>query len=346
MIDQFKLLGMTALLTGLIWVAADRLVTEEVSVPASFRISAIGPAGDTLLTPSAEVSLYQLRVVGPRKAVAALQTASPLSIRLQAPEPPAEFQSGQISLSLRDLLEEQWHEYRNINVIGVVPPRMSVHFDRVVTRDVPVVLQRLTLAYEVRPAPQPATVRVRMRASVLAEIAPNDQVPAIDISADAERLFREQSPGQAATVLVPVDPRPFGPDASVNPRAVEVRGTVTAQRTTAEIPTVPILLALSFANLGKPFRAVTRDGSELVTQTIKVTGPTEDVDRLVRGETRAFGIIQLKDSHFAELDVFKPLTPEFQLPPHIELAGKPAPIELKLTDPSRQPVEESGNGAP
>lgn len=347
MIEQLKLLSMTALLTALIWIAADRLVTEEVGIPVTFRITSAGPSSDMLVAPASDRSTYQLRVVGPRKAVAALEAAAPLAIRLQVPPPEADFTFGPLTLQLRDLLKEQWAvEYPSIAVLGVTPSQMTVNFDRMVQRDVSVTVQRLSLAYDVRPQPQPSSVKVRLRASVLSEIAQGDQLPALDVSTDAEKLLREQPAGQSATVLVTLDPKPFGPDATLTPRSVEIRGTVTAQRTTAEVPTVPVLLAVSFANLGRPLRAVTREGGELVTQTIKVTGPTEDVGRLLRGETRAYGILQLKDEHFAELDVFRPLTPEFQLPPGVELAERPAPVEIKLIDPSRERPQPDGKTTP
>jgi hypothetical protein len=107
---------------------------------------------------------------------------------------------------------------------------------------------------------------------------------------------------------------------------------VRADRTTEEIPTVPIKLVVTFANLAKPYRAVARDGTTLtlVTQTVKVAGPTEDVSRLLRGETRAYGFIQLKEADLEVLGVFKAWTPAFHLPPNIELAEPPEPIEFKL----------------
>jgi len=68
----------------------------------------------------------------------------------------------------------------------------------------------------------------------------------------------------------------------------------------------------------------------LVTQTITVTGPTNEVSRLLRGETRAFGLIQLKEDDFERMDVFKLVTPDYHLPNGVELAEEPPPIEFKL----------------
>jgi hypothetical protein len=180
-----------------------------------------------------------------------------------------------------------------------------------------------------------------MRESHVRQAFPGGQLPPMDVSAAAEKLLADQPVGQNVVVRVPLDALAYGPDAALSPSAVDVRCTITAARSTAEIPTVPILLAVSFNNLGRPVRAVGRNQGELVTQTIKVTGPAEDVARLLRGETRAYGVIHLKDEHLAELDVFKPFTPDFQLPLGVELATKPRPIELKLVDAAKPTKDEA-----
>ena len=108
------------------------------------------------------------------------------------------------------------------------------------------------------------------------------------------------------------------------------------------MPTVPVLVAMSFANLEKRVRAVTRDGSPLtlVTQTVTVTGMTDDVMRLVRGETRAYGVVQLREDDLQQLGVLKLATPEYHLPKGIELVGEASSIEFQLipvTDTAKPP---------
>jgi hypothetical protein len=63
---------------------------------------------------------------------------------------------------------------------------------------------------------------------------------------------------------------------------------------------------------------------------IAVGGAPEDVSRLSRGETRAYGVIQIKEDDLAELGVLKLATPEYHLPKGVELAEPPPPIEFQL----------------
>ncbi len=118
--------------------------------------------------------------------------------------------------------------------------------------------------------------------------------------------------------------------------------TVQDQRTTALIPTVPVKPVVSFSNLDKPLVAQSSDGTPLTVETIsiRVSGPTEEVAKLQRGDSRAYGFIQIKESDLQELNVLKAWPTDFVLPPHIELAETPAPIEFKLIErvPSKMPT--------
>ncbi len=331
--EQVKLLSMTVILAVLIWASADSLVNEAVSIPASFEpVPAAG--SNMLITTQPTSEVYELQISGPRKAVEDVQALAPLQVRFNVVEQP----TGPTVLhldraTLKRQMAEKWNEFRKLTVVSVVPETLPVLIDHWITEDVDVVVKRLGLAYEVEPQLQRTTVKVRMRETRLREW-PAGQPLQIDITADAERLLRDQPAGQSLTIPVTLDARAFGPEAELTPSTIEVTATLKAQRRTARIPTIPILVAVSFANLEKSYRPVGRDGASLslVTQTISVTGPTDAVTRLERGTTRAYGIIQLKEDDLQQLDTLKLITPEYHLPQGIELAEEPPPIEFKLID--------------
>lgn len=333
--EQVKLLSTTVFLTVLIWASADSLVNEAVTVTATFEIVPEAGASDMILEVSAPDEPFELQISGPRRVVEDVQAESPLKIRLHVPER----RTGPDTIRLdRGMLKrelvEQSDEFRKLTIVSINPDSIPVIIDRSIERDVSLVLRRLSLAYDVEPQLNPASIKVRMRES-LANLLPPGQPLQIDMAADVERHLREKPSGLSATVeiLVPIANETYGADAEATPGTVEVTATVQAQRSTEVIPTVPILVAVSFANLERPYRAVTREGSplSLVTQTITVTGPTDEVSKLVRGTTRAFGIIHLKEGDVEALDVVKLMTPEYRLPPGVKLAEEPPPIEFKLT---------------
>lgn len=332
--EQIKLISMTVVLTVLIWAGADSLVNETTTVPVYVEIIPPASAPDMVVDTKGSPGPFDLEVSGPRRVIEDIRTLSPLRLRLSIDERP----TGDASIrpdrtALRAAVAVLGSEFGKLSVISLQPNTLDVVVDHMVTRDVRLQSRTLTLQYDIEPRLDPGMVVIRMRESV-AMSNPSGDNPVLDIGPELERLLKDQPIGHRTTVAVPVDVRGFGPDAVANPKVVEVTATVRAGRTTADIPTVPILLAVSFANLERTLQPVTRDGTPmvLVTRTITVTGLHDDVARLQRGETRAQGIIQLKQEDLEDTGSLKLATPEYSLPPGIELAADPSPIEFKLID--------------
>ena len=329
--EQVKLLSMTALLTVLIWASADSLVNETVSITVSFTpVPAAAP--DMIITAQPMSKFHEIEISGPRKIVEDLQSQPPLQIRLPITDRPTGTTVIPLDRAMiKRELAEQVRDFGKLTIASVQPETLPVVVDHWVLRDVDLVLNRLTLAYDVEPQLSPATAVVKMHESQLGSF-PDRQHLQLDISADVERLLKDRPRGERVTIPLTLDARTFGPGARLTPGTVDATLTLKAQRRTEDIPTVPILFAVSFANLEKPYRAVARDGTplSLVTRTITVTGPTEEVARLVRGVTRAYGIIQLKEDDLEQVGTLKLMTPEYHLPRGIELTEEPSPIEFKL----------------
>lgn len=327
---QVKLFSMTAVLTLLIWASADSLVNEAATVAVAFELTP--GAADMLVEPAEALALFDLQISGPRSDIKDLLDQAPLRVRLRIPDRP----TGPADLPLdrrylKQQLAEQYREFRKLAVVSVHPDTLPVQVDHWTTRRIDLDLRRTTLSYEVEPQLDRTSVTVRMRESgPLSQ--PGTDALRIDISGEVERLLKGQPQGENLRIPLTLDASRFGRGATLDPGIVHVSATLKAQRRLVEIPTVPILLAVSFANLEQPLRPVTRDGTPLtlVAPSITVTGPIEDVARLERRTTRAFGIIRLKQDDLDDLGAIKLITPEYHLPPNITLAADPPPIEFKL----------------
>jgi len=332
--EQAKLLSMSAVLTGLIWAAADSLVNDTVVVRVRFEIVAREPEEALVeLDRQVETELYELQIVGPRKLVEKVQVLEPLTLKLRV----GGFPTGKTLLPLeRTMLKrafsEQFTEFARLHIVAIHPEALPIVVDRLVSTEVDLVLRRLTLAYDDAPQPRHPVASLRLRESAFEQLRASGENLQLDLSVEAERLLRSRPTGQPTSVTVPLDTRPFGRDAALTPDRMEVTATLKSDRETVEVPTVPIKPVVSFANLSKPLLAVGRDETPLtlVTQTIRVTGPADAVGRLLRGETKAYGFIQFKEADLEQLGAFRAWTPEFQLPAGVELAEPPTPIELKL----------------
>lgn len=348
MIDTMKLLGVTVVLTVLIWTAADSLVNETALIAVAIEPVPADSDSELLLRLEPPNRSFELQLTGPRRAIEAIQSGTLPRLKVAVPEN-LKTRIGPASLpvdleSIKRQLSDASREYRRLSLLAIQPPDLPLVVDRRIRKDLAVTAERLTLSYEARPVIQPQKVTVILRESRLAELTASNQMQPIDISVDLERSLRERIPGEPVSVLVQLDSKPYGPDAELIPRAVEVIATLQTARTTAEITAVPIRVATSFSNLQRPVRAVTPDGNPLtlVTQRITVAGPTEDVGKLLRGETRAFGFVHLKDADFEQLGVVRSYMPEFQLPRGLELVGQPESVEFRLVDANDPSLRREG----
>lgn len=330
---------MTALLTVLIWAAADSLVREVGAIEVALKPVPMQPSMIVDLDPQA----YSVRVQfsGPRRFVESIRDRGPLTLQLPIPDQP----TGNVTVSLNPLdvrrqLAERWTEFDRMSVTSVQPDSVPILIDHYRKEEVQLVIKKSTLAFEAEPRLQRASATARLRDSFLNMLAP-DQALQYDLTPDLERMLKDQPIGQTVTLSIPLDAKRIGPNVELTPSSVEVTVTIKADRVTESVPTVPVLVTMSFANLGRPIRAANRDGApqSLVTLTIKVRGLASDVQKLMRGETRAYGMIHLKEDDLQQLNTVKLLVPDFHLPPGIELAEEPPPVELQLL-PVSEPTPE------
>jgi len=324
--EQLKLLSMTGVVTVLIWAAADSLVHDTITVGVEFHVVPAIGSHNMVVNPVDKLQPFYVQLAGPRRMVEQAQAASPLSVRLQVPDQP----TGEAYIPLKNAMDEQWREFSELTVVSVNPPRFPVYVDHSLTRELQLELKEdLGLQYDVKPQLDRSIVSVEMLQSHFNEYEALGKP--LRIAVDPEQLLEDQPPGQAVEVPLTLVPSDWGfpEEATFTPSAITVSATVKADRVTREIGTVPILLAVSFANFGRSLRAVPPDGGILVTRTITVTGPAHQVERMSMGE-RPIGIIRLKEEHLEMAGTQLTFVPEFQLPPGVELAKDPEPVVLTL----------------
>ena len=163
--EQVKLLSMTVVLAVLVWAAADSLVNEAVSIGITFEMTpsaATPPSMIKVIEP--EGGSFELEISGPRRIVEDVQSQAPLRARLRIPDRPTG--SAVVPLnkeSLKSELAEQFNEFGRLTVVAVHPPTLAIRVDHLVSKEVEIRLERLTLPYEVPPQLKRASTTVRMR---------------------------------------------------------------------------------------------------------------------------------------------------------------------------------------
>ena len=77
---QLKLTAMSALLTALVWVSADQLLSESATFKILLEPFAAGGGACSVGTPEGRPQTYQVTLRGPQKAIARFKEAGPLSV--------------------------------------------------------------------------------------------------------------------------------------------------------------------------------------------------------------------------------------------------------------------------
>jgi len=325
--EQVKLLSTTVLLTLLIWVGADQLLTVTAIVDVALSV-APASAESTMIVDVAGPSpaLVKVHVSGPRRVVAEVEDVDAIHVTLPVDERAT---SERATLgNLAELLQNQPRSLKNLTIEAVEPPTLGIVVDQRTTQRVALaVRQPLQLTYDVPPKLDPSYIVVKM--SLLRFRRMGDQARQIEI--DVESNLKGKPRDEPLSIKLPIPITRFGDGAEASPDTVQVVATLSAaQQRRMTVPTVPIRLAPGFAAFDRPIRAELPGGSAFVTRTIEVTGDDDALDRLDLDNTGIYGVIPLTESDYERLGQLLVKMPDFILPPGIELYRDPEPVQFQL----------------
>ncbi len=319
--QQIGLYGATAVLTLLIWVSADQLLTESVELPMSITIRA--PRGSDFVVTQAEDAprTYLVTFRGRQADVNKLPdlVSRPLTLTIED----AELASGGLGTRLLDVVDElrdREAEFPGCTIQHVDPPTTRIHVDRRITREVPVVFRGGNLDYSVEPRVSPPSVNVSVLQSHWEQVEGSNP----RIAVDAESDMATQPEGMPLKLDVPLDPALESdsgnvPVVSVSPKTVEVRATLRRRLKRGTIQAVPIKFVGSRL-LWNEYTVQFRQPNPPDTLRVTVVGPPEEVDRLVSGDRKTFALIYLAASDASAEGAYQFFKPEFNLPRAVQLA--------------------------
>ncbi len=324
--EQVKLLSTTIVLTLLIWVGADQLLTITTTVNVALSVAPASPDSKMIVrVADASPQRFAVKVSGPRRIVTQVEDAAPIEVTLPVGEREP---SDRTTLgNLVELLRRQRRAFKDLTIESVEPPTMDIVVDQwTIARVALVIKGPPQLAYKVPPQLEPAYIAVRM--SLLRFRRMGSQARQIEIDVDSSLEGKPKD--QPLSIKLPIPISKFGEGASAAPNTVRVVATLSvASPRRMTIPTVPIRLAPGFAAFGR-YGVELQGGQSFVTQTIEVTGADDALDRLDPNNTEIIGVIPLAKPDYEHLGRLLVKAPVFLLPPGIILVGDPEPVQFKL----------------
>jgi len=321
-VRHVQLIASTAVLTLLIWVAADQSLTDSAEI--HITVVPVAREGTSMLVDLADPDDADLtvRIVGPRKRLDDLgRFSDPIRLPIEVSE------TGEHVVNLRQRLAELREPFVGLTIDSVSPSTLRVVVDRYVTQSVPVELEQGSLGLEEVLRVEPATVTVKIRQRRWQEIAgrnPKFVIPSI------EARLRGRPEGELIEESVFLDSTLLGKPVEPMPNRVLVRGKLQRQLATVSLPAVNVGFFFTRPQLFNDYMLDFPDPDIVLTQTITVRGPLDVLDRLLRGDPRVEGIIMVTGDDTAGGDEFRTVVPTFHLPPEVELVDRPAPVEFRL----------------
>ncbi len=331
MFAQVRLISIAALVTLLIWVAADQSLITSGQLRVSLEFIAAGETGMSISTIPPTLQPVHVQVTGPREAVDTLRNEV-----VKVTIPLKDRRAGEYEINLLDELRANAHRLMNLSIEHVNPERIDVQVDRTVRQRLPIRVDPGGVAYDVAPTVEPDHVDV-----LIAESAWNllrERSTELYVELEAERFVGGWPQGQLLRREVPlIDPTVAGVAVDVSPDTVTLSCNIREQHKTAVVKAVPIRFEAQI-DIFNEFIIERRSDDTLLTQAITVRGPPDLVEKLASGELRVSGVIQFTTNDTVDTADFRYYTPKFHLPPGVELIEKPSDIELRLARRTLSPA--------
>lgn len=323
--QQVRLLGMTTLLSAMIWLLADYSLTDTAAVQVRIELPAPGPGRMRLTRVDPTLTIVEAQVSGKKAIISQLRAREPISVRLRISDRAA----GRYHLNLLDEIKSQESELSNVFVQAINPETMEVNVDRDITRSMPIQIQSAgTLEYETPPRTEVSEVQVTMSELAYRELEAKDPT-ALRVLLDPDEYLRTAPRGVLMTDIVPLKSVVGGYQVQLDPDSVILRFKLQERLKEMTLSAVPIKIEASL-DLFNNYEVEVRGAGPVLTQPITIKGPPEVIERVESGDIRIHGAIALTAADKADPGTYRYRTPRFILPEDVELVGEPADVELRL----------------
>lgn len=315
---NLRMILLTAVLSCLIWVVADRLDTGQITVDAV--IKPVVPAGSNLSVKVVEPSdaRVRLEIRGPNATLSRLRGDLPggrLSIRWEVDETTG---VGEHTVDVASIAAKD-QALRAFGVAAASPAAVIATVDHVVSRSVRLAvntgLYKLTGDAQI----EPATATVRMLESDWRA------VDGSTVSLNIETQLKDLPEGTLLNLEVPLPVEIGGRPASFTPKRASVALTLLQREVRKSLSPVVVKFAISPET--SRYRIELRDEGAATTE-VEVIGPADRVEPLQPQDI--YGVIEVTRED-AAAGQFVLRAPEFfELPPGVRVASEPPLIEFRL----------------
>ncbi len=290
---SIKTAALVTLVTLVIWFFAESesLTSRSVRVEAAFEVEPKDDRSLRVIDPDWQQRIDTV-IEGATAAVSEAETVlrRPVRFQLGAPGIPTDLgeQTVDLAAALRGLPDLQG---KPVTILRADPSTVRVRIEQLATRELKVVVDAPPgTRFESLPEARPATVKISLP-EVDARLLDESAVAFARISGETlSRLV----PGRRETISnVAVDAPPLvaGPRTRLNPSRIDVDVTLQSRTATLTLASVPVFILVAAVEYERWDITVAPEDRFLTD--VKVSGPSDLVDRVRRGEIRVTAKVEL-----------------------------------------------------
>jgi len=291
--EHVKTALLVTLVTVVIWVfsESESLTSRPVRVEASFDIEPKDDRSLRVIDPAWKERI-DAAIEGTTAAVSEAETVlrRPVRFQLGAPGIPTDLGEHAVDLAtaLRGLPDLQG---KPVTIVRADPATIRVRVDQLATRELKVVVDAPAgTRFDGLPEARPATIKISL---------PESDARLLDESAVAFARLNPETltrivPGRRETISnVSVEPPPLvtGPRTRLSPQRVDVDLTLQSRTGTLTLASVPVFILIAAVEYERWDIAVAPE-DRFITD-VKVSGPSAEIDKIRRGETRVTAKVEL-----------------------------------------------------
>lgn len=233
-----------------------------------------------------------LTIEGSTSAVAAVELATTKPIRLRPGMEGIPTAPGEYTIDLRTALRDAAElTGKGVTVARTDPAAVRLRVDQLEERSLRVEADTSAFELEAPAEVKPAFVKVRLPAAEAAKLT-EGAVARARVSAES---LSKLVPGRKETVSgVPIELPPglvASPRVRVDQSRAEVQLTLRTRTASLTLPSVPVYVSLAAVESGR--WDVTIPEEDRFITDVKITGPSDAVDRVRRGEFRVTALVVL-----------------------------------------------------
>ncbi|HLO41321.1 MAG TPA: hypothetical protein VK176_09880 [Phycisphaerales bacterium] len=334
---------LVTLITIMIWTfaEAESLTTKTVRIEVAFAVDPQTSRFVEVTENQGWNSRVEVEIEGSTALVNELESALRRGVSLRAGMPGIPAEPGEYTVDLNQALRAAPEiDGRGVTVVKVDPPNIKVVVDSLVTKEVKITTDVAGAVVDGAVETRPQRARLTLPSALAVRVGPETAV----IARVPPEAIAKLVPGRAETIPGVTLTAPAGlagrPRVLIDPDRADVVLTLRARTADYTIASVPVHIKIAAGEMGR-WDVVVPEEDRFI-RDVKVSGPSDLVDRVRRGDIRVTAVLSLSFDELERGITTKDVT-FAEVPTELKFDTDRTTVRLSITRRETDPLTPPGS---